>query len=158
MEMSMKYGLVGMVLLAACILGPSFAWPCVSRTEGAQAGKGKIMEQKLKQSQKLLEGIALSDFDKITKSAEELIQLTKTEEWQKFKTPRYLTYTAEFRDIAEGLIAKAKAKNIDGVTLAYFQMTVSCVHCHQYIREVRDARLDRPNVDIATILQDHERR
>ena len=29
----------------------------------------------------------------------------------------------------------AKAKNIDGATLAYVQLTVNCVNCHKYVRE-----------------------
>ena len=37
------------------------------------------------------------------------------------------------------LSVKAKAKNIEGVTLAYFEMTMSCVRCHTYVREIRDA-------------------
>jgi cytochrome c556 len=47
----------------------------------------------------------------------------------------------EFRRAAEKIIDKAKAKNIDGVTLAYFEMTMSCVRCHEYVREVRDVSL-----------------
>ena len=33
---------------------------------------------------------------------------------------------------------------MDGTTLAFFEMTMSCVRCHQYVREIRDARL--PNL------------
>jgi len=101
----------------------------------------KIMTEKLKASQDLLAGIATEDFTKITRSAEELIQLTKKEEWHVLKTPKYEMHSNEFRRTAEVIIAKAKAKNLDGVTLTYFEMTMSCVRCHKYVREVRDARL-----------------
>jgi hypothetical protein len=108
-------------------------------------GKGKqinkVMAEKLKNSQKLLEGIALADFKRIERSAEELIELTKTEEWLMHKTPRYEMHTNEFLRAAETLIRKAKDKNIDGATLAFFDMTMSCVRCHQHVREIRDARL-----------------
>jgi hypothetical protein len=132
------------IALTACVLGIVMAWPFLARSEEPQGKTSKIMEQKLKQSQKLLEGIALAEYEKITRSAEELIQLTKSEEWQKLKTPRYETYTGEFRDAAENIIAKAKMKNLDGVTLAYFEMTMSCVRCHRYMRETRDTRLETP--------------
>jgi hypothetical protein len=106
----------------------------------------KLMAEKLKSSQKLLEGIAIGDFNKITTSAEKLIQLSNTEEWMQLKTTRYELHSNEFRRAAEALIQKAKSKNIDGATLAFFEMTMSCVRCHQYVREVRDARLpDLPN-------------
>ena len=48
------------------------------------------------------------------------------------------------------MIQKAKAKNIDGVTLAYVDMTFTCVKCHQNTREERDTRL--PNLAIDTAL------
>src|SRR5207237_8695675 len=103
---------------------------------------------KLKNAKDLLEGIALSDFDKITRSAEELIQLSKNAEWHVVKTPRYEMFSSEFRRAAEVIIVKARAKNIDGVTLSYFEMTMSCVRCHQYVREVRDARLPAAPLEV----------
>ena len=41
----------------------------------------KLMDEKLNNSKMLLEGIALADFNKISRSAENLIQLSKTAEW-----------------------------------------------------------------------------
>ncbi|MCS7045465.1 MAG: hypothetical protein NZO58_03820 [Gemmataceae bacterium] len=115
-------------------------------TSSAQPREGlrKLMVQKLDSSKTVLEGIALADFNKIIKHAEKLIQLSKTAEWFVYKTPRYELHSNEFRRAAESLIAKAQAKNLDGVTLAYFDLTMSCVRCHQYVREVRDARLPVP--------------
>ena len=48
---------------------------------------GKLMQEKLNSSKMLLEGIALADFNKINRSAESLIQLSKTAEWFVYKTP-----------------------------------------------------------------------
>jgi hypothetical protein len=114
--------------------------PPPTSAQGKQAGT--LMTQKLKNSQKLLEGIALADFKKVISSADELIQLSKTAEWRVHTTPRYELYSNEFRRAAETLIQKAQNKNIDGTTLAFFEMTMSCVRCHQYVREIRDARLE----------------
>ncbi len=108
-------------------------------------GLSKLMDEKLDNSKKLLEGIALSDFNKISNSAERLIQLSKTAEWLAYKTPRYEMHSNEFRRAAETVIEKAKTKNLDGVTLAYFDLTMQCVRCHQYVREVRDARAPLPS-------------
>jgi hypothetical protein len=137
-EPSMKRMLIG---IATCVAVVALCWPCQSPAEEEQGKVSKIMADKLKCSKNLLEGIALKDFTKITRNAEELIQLSKTEEWLVLKTPKYELHNNEFRRTAENIIAKAKAKNIDGVTLAYFEMTMSCVRCHEYVREVRDARL-----------------
>jgi len=109
----------------------------------------KLMVAKLKNSQALLEGLAMKDFAKISRSAEELVQLSKTAEWFVLKTPRYALHSDEFRRSAETVIQKARDKNLDGAALAYFDMTMTCLRCHQYMREVRDARLrpDTPTRD-----------
>jgi hypothetical protein len=110
----------------------------------------EVMAAKLKNSQALLEGIALANYDKITRSAERLIQLSKTAEWLVYKTPRYEMHNNAFRRAAEVIVQKARARNIDGVALAYVDMTLSCVRCHQYVREIQDARLRvRPRRDLA---------
>jgi cytochrome c556 len=133
------------------VLGLALLGLCApAATPAPQPKVNKIMMEKLKSSQALLAGIATSDFNRITSNTEELIQLTKREEWQVIKTPRYEMNSNEFRRAAENIIQKARAKNIDGVTLAYFELTMSCVRCHQYVREVREARLrDGLPVDVA---------
>ena len=44
----------------------------------------------------LREGIAIADFNKITRSADTLLQLSKTEEWFVFKTPCFELHSNEF--------------------------------------------------------------
>jgi hypothetical protein len=120
----------------------------------AQMRLQQLMVIKLQSAQKLLEGIALNKFDKIEKEAEELVRISKTAEWlAAHKTPRYEQFSNEFQRSAENIIKKAKAKNLDGVTLAYFDLTMSCVRCHQYVREVRDARLPGGGQDPIALLK-----
>lgn len=133
---------VGAAVFLLSLLGQS---PAPSQTKGKKVEK--LMAAKLKHSQVLLEGIAIGDFKKISASAEELLQLTKTEEWLMYKTPRDETHSNDFRRAAETLIQKAKDKNVDGTTLAFFDMTMSCVRCHQHVRETRDARLPTSPLD-----------
>ena len=131
--------IIRLVLVPALLLGMSW-----SGSAQQKDGLRKLMVDKLDRSKTVLEGIALADFRKITTSAEKLIQLSKTAEWFVHKTPRYELHTNEFRRAAENLADRAQAKNLDGVTLAYFDLTMACVRCHQYVREVRDARLAEP--------------
>jgi hypothetical protein len=130
-----------LIALVTCLAVAILCWPQPGAAQPDKSKVKKIMQEKLKQSQTLLEGIALADYKKVAVSAGELIQLSKTEEWHVFQTPRYEMNSNEFRRAAEKIIDKAKAKNIDGVTLAYFEMTMSCVRCHEYVREVRDVGL-----------------
>jgi len=110
----------------------------------AQTPLAQLMRNKLTYAQRLLEGMALGDFRKINQSADELIQLSKTAEWLVYRTPRYEMFSNDFRRAAEKIVQKADAKNLDGVALAYQELTLSCVRCHEYVREVRDAGLPLP--------------
>jgi hypothetical protein len=101
-----------------------------------------LMQKKLKHSQKILEGVAIGDFKKIGDSADELVLISRDAEWKIVKTPRYELLSNQFRDNAEDLIKKAKDKNLDGAALAYVDLTLTCVKCHKYVRDEKDARRD----------------
>jgi len=123
------------VLLLLCV-------PALSG-HGEEPKKGEpLMQRKLKHAQKVLEGLAINDFDKIAENAEELMTISKLNEWKVVKTPRYATYSDEFQENVQKLIKNAKDKNLDGATLAYMEMTSSCIKCHKHVREVRMARAD----------------
>lgn len=109
----------------------------------------EVMTEKLKNSQLLLEGLAISDFNKVSQAAERLLRLSKTAEWFVHRTPRYEMHTNEFRRAAETVIDKARARNLDGVALAYFDLTFSCIRCHQHVGDLRDARLAGLEVELA---------
>ncbi len=101
-----------------------------------------LMLKKLQNSQQVLDGLALGDFDKIAKHAEELINISKQAEFKVLKTPQYEIYSNDFRRNADTLVTAAKGKNLDGAALAYVELTLTCVKCHKHVREVRMARLD----------------
>lgn len=101
---------------------------------------GELMKKKLTFAQKVLEGIALNDPDTIAKNAQELILISQKAEWLVLQTPQYKLHSNDFRRSAESLVTQAKAKNLDGAALAYVDMTLTCVKCHNHVREVRMAR------------------
>jgi cytochrome c556 len=138
METTMRYMLFAIV--SAALLATSAA--PIEKPNVAPAKASPLMAEKLKNSQKLLEGLALNDFDKIQQSAEELMRISKAAEWGAIKTPMYEVHTNNFRRAAEQIIKKAKDKNIDGATLAYLDMTLTCVRCHQHTREVRNTSFE----------------
>lgn len=125
------------VMLLAAVSAMLFSNTC-SPADKEAPKRNPLMAEKLKYAQTLLEGLATNDFEKIEKSAEELMRISKAAEWAVFKTPSYEVNTNNFRRSAEDIIKKAKAKNLDGATLSYVDMTVTCVRCHQHCREVRN--------------------
>ena len=100
-----------------------------------------LMVKKLGHAQKILEGIALGDFKLIARHADELVRLSKQAEWMVMQTPKYQLYSDDFRRAAEELNSNAKKRKLDAATLSYMELTMSCVHCHQYVRETHEARL-----------------
>jgi hypothetical protein len=102
-------------------------------------GRNLLMQKKLDHAQKVLEGVAVQDYDLIERNADELILISKKAEWKVIQTPDYVRHSEDFRRNGELLVKHAKAKNIDAAALAYVQMTLSCVNCHKHVREVRIA-------------------
>ncbi len=107
-----------------------------------------LMRAKLKHSQAVLEGLALGDYKAIARSADELVQISRAAEFlTAYKSREYAVQVNIFRRAAETVSKKAKDKNLDGVTLAYMDMTMTCLKCHQYTRDNKtDARLPVPQL------------
>ena len=123
---------------AALALGPV-------ASSHADKGPGKhseLMQRKLLQSQKVLEGIALNDFDKISKHAEELLLISKTAEWRVLKTTEYDLFSSSFQRSANDLVKHAKDKNLDAAALSYVEMTLTCVKCHKHVRDERKTAIE----------------
>jgi hypothetical protein len=129
-------------LLVVALVG-LFIPPTVVSRGGDADTLQTLMHRKLNNAQKVLEGIAMKDFDKINSGAEELIAISKEAEWKVFKTPRYEMLSNDFRRNAEALVQNAKDKNLDAAALSYVDMTLACVKCHKHVREVRMVRLER---------------
>jgi len=128
-------GFIGLVLLVSV--------PTLSGREPKKDDRlHDLMQRKLASSQKVLEGLALNDFGKISKQADELIEISKQAEWRVLKTPQYELHSNDFRRIAENLGKSARDKNIDGCALNYVEMTLTCVKCHKYVRETRMTSFD----------------
>jgi hypothetical protein len=96
-----------------------------------------FMKAKLTHSQKLIEGLAIEDYDLLAKNAQQLALLSQESTWKVLQTEDYLRYSNEFRHSVDALREAADDKSLDGATLAYVQMTMNCVKCHKYVRKVR---------------------
>jgi cytochrome c556 len=138
--MKIAYLLLAGLAMVACI-------PILSGDGPKDNKVQQLMKKKLQHSQKVLEGIALNDFDLVSKNAEDLMQVSKEAEWRVLKSPEYEVNSNEFRRSTTALIKAAKDKNIDGAALAYVDLTLSCVRCHKHLREVRQTRLDQPGAE-----------
>ena len=115
-------------LLAAAALGQD--------KPRAAAKPPTVMQRKLTHAHNVLIGLALPDFDKVTTGADELAACAREASWRVLKTPKYERYSDEFLRTLDDLKAAAKKKNVDAAALAYVDMTLTCVKCHQHARDV----------------------
>ncbi len=115
---------IAMVLIAARVAGaaepeePSF-W----------------MKKKMEYSEKILAGLAKADFEAIEKNAMSMNGLSQIEQWVRASSPGYKSQLTAFRSANKSLIRFAQEEDIDGATLAFMQLTQSCVQCHKLIRD-----------------------
>lgn len=99
-----------------------------------------FMRKKLEASKSVLEGLALEDFDLIARGAKQLKTTSAAAEFMVIHDPLYTEQADEFRRIVDKMEKSAKKKGIDGATLAYVDMTMSCVECHKYVRNILVAK------------------
>lgn len=103
----------------------------------------EFMRLKLQHSQKVLEGLAVEDFDMIAKHAQEISLLSQASTWQVLQTPEYNQQSLEFRRAADAITEAAKKKELEAAALSYVGMTMKCISCHKYVRGTRISSLDR---------------
>jgi hypothetical protein len=97
--------------------------------------EAQVMQVKLKRFQALLEAITKEDYKAMEENATSLARITEmTAFLRAYKTEEYEVQARAFKRAASTLAAKAEDKNLDGATLAYLDMTLSCVKCHNHFR------------------------
>lgn len=123
-----------------------------SSANAAEPALKDLMRFKL-HAQGVLEGIATENFPLVETNANRLIQLARSGEWKVRPTPEYERFTTDFIRSAEALDKAAKKASADAASVAYSQLTVSCVNCHRHLRGVEAVRLEpKPDSRAATDL------
>jgi hypothetical protein len=93
------------------------------------------MRLKLKNSQEILAGLAAADFEQIRQSAVAMRGLNQIESFVRRRDEGYRTQLQVFQYSLDELVRDAEAKDLDAATLAFTQMTLSCVNCHRELRK-----------------------
>jgi hypothetical protein len=148
----MRHSIVGVVIVA--LIGAGWLLQSGGSAEEQQVAQKKeppkrdkqkvkeLMTAKLEHHQKLLAALVTNDLAGAAKHAENLQKVRKDAAWVFVKTEQYETWSKEF-DSAAGKVIKAAAdKNPDAAKLGYLEMTMTCFHCHAYVRDLGDIRLD----------------
>ena len=96
-----------------------------------------FMQMKLEPAKQILEGIALEDFDLINRSAQRISALTFDAGWMTIQTASYRQHSEDFQRSVAAISQAARNKHLNAATLAYMQMTLSCVQCHRDLRAAK---------------------
>jgi hypothetical protein len=126
-------------LLAALILASLFAGTTSTYAQAEKESDVKeVMRQKVACSMQVLVGITLEDYGLIANNADNLVKLSNKTNWYSRQVPEYELFLNEFRRNAQELMEAGQQKNLDAASLAYVNMTLSCVSCHKVIRKSSD--------------------
>jgi hypothetical protein len=93
------------------------------------------MDKKLEYSKSLLEHLTKADFAKLEKEANQMRRLGRIEGFVRRRNDDYRVQLRTFDMATTELMRHARRGNIEGATLAFNQLTSSCVACHVLLRE-----------------------
>lgn len=93
------------------------------------------MEKKLKYSQELLRLLAIGDMAELRLTAQRMLLVSKVEGFVRSNDATYTDHLRTFQLANRELMRQAERENIEGATLAFNQLTGSCVACHVSIRQ-----------------------
>ncbi len=122
---------ITLAVVSVCLLGIAVAY---AKDEPKDNEPSIWMKQKLAYSQRILNGLAMEDYEMIAENANAMKGLSRIEGFVRGKTEGYRTHLKSFEFATNELIRNSEQKNLDGATLAFTQMTISCVNCHKEIR------------------------
>ncbi len=108
--------------------------PPAAEAEDQESGPSVWMKKKLDYSQHILAGITQEDFDKIADNARAMKGLGKVEAFVRSRNAAYTRQLQTFEDINDEIIRQADKDNVEGVALAFTQLTINCVNCHKVLR------------------------
>ena len=93
------------------------------------------MKKKLDYSQEILAGLTSEDFNKIADNARAMRALGKFEAFVRSRNTAYTRQLQVFEDTNDEIIRQADNDNVEGVALAFTQLTINCVNCHKVLRQ-----------------------
>jgi len=108
-----------------------------TKKEQPPTGKQVLMRDKLAYANKALEGLSVEDFAKVVESAQMMRMISRASSWYVLDSEEYTRLSKNFQEQAADLERHAKEKNLDMAGLDYMRISLTCIQCHKYVREVR---------------------
>lgn len=93
-----------------------------------------LMRSKSQYAHDLLDALVAEDFEQMKEQAFRLKTVALTADWKASESDAFVKQGDAFIHAADELIDAAERKNGDAAALAYFDVTLKCLHCHRYLR------------------------
>ena len=94
-----------------------------------------MMQQKLAAAQTLMGSLVSKDYATIEKQARQLRDISKASTWHKKNQSEFMAEAQSFQFAADALYQSAVAKDLGGVSLGFVRTVMSCMMCHNYVRD-----------------------
>ncbi len=107
----------------------------------------QYMHRKMDASSEILEGIVMENGALIRKGGNALLEMSKAEKFQVLTDREYRLHNRQFREAVERLLVAAEKDGYDKAALAWFDVTISCVDCHDHVRKAAPAAAQKPADD-----------
>ena len=130
---SFMFGII--VLLAGAPVWGDEPQKQPAKKPAPEAAQGNFwMDRKLEYTSNILKGMANADFDAIARQAQAMRFVNRIEGFVRQKPAGYRSQLKAFDLAVDEIEEMAQEENLEGVTLAFHQLTVSCVQCHKQLR------------------------
>lgn len=126
-----KVRVIGLGVLTA------FCWAVFSVAAVAEDPKKTppLMSQKLTQVQDLVAGLVTNNLKLVEDSADVLYRISKLDQWMKYGDEDYRQMTKSFQTAVGSISLQAKDGNLEGAALYYNQANITCIQCHNLMRD-----------------------
>jgi hypothetical protein len=128
--------LLGGLVVTAAVPGPQEEQQEQTPAEQVKSeARQAFMRGKLVSNQQIVEGLSLKNFEMIQEGAGAVVVMVKGQHWFVLDTPGYRTHSQEMERAARRLKEAAVQENIEAAALRYFDLTLTCIDCHQYLEK-----------------------
>lgn len=94
----------------------------------------RFMRQKLQASNLILEGLCTEDLKLVADGSRTLMKMSSEEKWRVSNDMMYRRYSTEFIHAVEELQKEAEDNDMDGTSMAWVNVTMKCLKCHEWVR------------------------
>ncbi len=94
----------------------------------------RFMRQKLQASSLILEGLCTEDLKMVADGSDTLMKMSREEHWRVSNDVMYRRYSEQFVHSVEELKHEADDLDMNGASMAWVNVTMKCLKCHEWVR------------------------